>query len=358
MRREYFERALAMFQSLYPENRYPKGHNELAAGLNNMGFVLTGLGSYVEARAYYERTIAMNESVYSRDRYPQGHPNLAMSLNNMGVVLDYLGLYNEAGVYHERALTMRESLYPKSGYPYGHPDINQSLYNLGATLFDQGSYVNAAVILRRGADMQQSLARMLVAATSEAEARSYLAQLPSDLDALISVSLRVPGSEADTYRRVWHGKSVLTQVLHDRQVAAVDRAKTLPGVRQGIAAWRETRTRLARLVLATADGRDRPRQAAMIADLSRDKERMERDLAAAVPDFSRQKALEQSDYADLLKVLPMGTAVVDLLRFTRFEQDPQIKGKKGRRTDARLCWICASIGPACADGGPRAGSPD
>ena len=48
-----------------------------------------------------------------------------------------------------------------------------------------------------------------------------------------------------------------------------------------------------------------------------------------MPEFSRSRAPGAKQPRGLLKVLPEGTAVLDLVRFTRFERDPQIKGIKG-----------------------------
>jgi CHAT domain-containing protein len=42
-------------------------------------------------------------------------------------------------------------------------------------------------------------------------------------------------------------------------------------------------------------------------------------------------ALERSGHENLLGVLPEGTAAIDLVRFTRFEQDPRVRGKEGER---------------------------
>ena len=84
----------------------------------------------------------------------------------------------------------------------------------------------------------------------------------------------------------------------------------------------------------------------MIQELGTEKERLERELAAALPEFARKRALEQSRHDDLLKVLPEGTAVLDLVRFTRFEQDPQIKGKKGeRRTPSYVGFVLSKGQP-------------
>ena len=179
--------------------------------------------------------------------------------------------------------------------------------------------------------MQQGLAQLLLTATSEAEAMSYLAQLPGSRDVLVSVSLHLPASDDPTYRRIWDGKSAVARVLRERQAAAFGHATADPATRRTIAAWRDTRARLARLILATADGRDNPERVRSIQQLGAEKERLERELAAALPEFTRNRALERSSHEDLLEVLPQGTTVLDLVRFTRIEQDRQIKGIKGRR---------------------------
>jgi CHAT domain-containing protein/tetratricopeptide (TPR) repeat protein len=329
--RGYLERGLAMRESLYPRDRYPRGHPDLATSLNNLGSLLWAQDAYGEARGYYERALAMRESLYPKDRYPQGHPELAWSLNNLGALLRAQGAYGEARGYSERALAMNESLYPRDRYPQGHPELAWSLNNLGALLRAQGAYGEAAMCLRRAVDLQVSLARTLLAAISEAEAMSYLAQLPAGRDLLISVSFHVPSSDDETYRRIWDGKSSLTQVLRDRQAATLVRARTYPALQETVTAWRDARTRLARLILATADGRDHPERVALIQELGREKERLERKLAPAAPEFARRRALEQSGPGDLRTALTEGTVAIDLVRFTRFEQDPQVRGKEGQQ---------------------------
>jgi CHAT domain-containing protein/tetratricopeptide (TPR) repeat protein len=342
--RGYLERALAMNQSLYPKDRYPKGHPELVTSLNNLGFLLQDQGSYGEARGYLERAVAMNESLYPKDRFPQGHPELAKNLNNLGVLLENQGSYPEARGYYERSLAMDQSLYPKVRYPQGHPELALSLNNLGDLLEAQGSDGEAAVLLRQATDMQHALSRELVAATSEAQAMSFLATLPLTRDGLISVSLHVPNCDDETYRRIWNGKSGLTQILHDRQGATLGRAGSDPAIGRTIKGWRDARSRLARLILATADGRDHPERDKLIKDLGNEKERLERELAAAVPEFARKLALKQSRHNDLLAVLDDATAILDLLRFTRITWDPQDKGKMGVRSTPSYVGFVLSKG--------------
>jgi tetratricopeptide (TPR) repeat protein len=335
-----------MNQSLYPKERYPQGHPDLARSLNNLGTLLWAQGSVVEARGHLERALAMLQSLYPNDRYPRGHPHLAQSLNNLGAVLEVQGSYCEARPYYERARAMHESLYPNDRYPQGQPELAQSLDNLGAQLQAQGLYVEAAVFLRQGADMELALSRTLMAATSESDAMSYLAQLPLVRDFLISVSLHVPASNDETYRRTWNGRSAVTQILHDRQAATLGRAGSDPAIQRTVMAWRDARSRLARLILATSDGSDHPERVAMIKALGVEKERLERELAADLPEFARKRAQEQGRHGDLLKIPPPRTAVLDLLRFTRVEQDPQVKGRKGeRRTPGYVGIVLSKGGP-------------
>ena len=80
-----------MNQKLYPKERFPDGHPELADSLNNMGGVLQSLGESGKALPYYEQALAMNQKLYPKERFPDGHPDLAGSLNNMGSVLAVVG---------------------------------------------------------------------------------------------------------------------------------------------------------------------------------------------------------------------------------------------------------------------------
>ena len=75
-----------MYQALYPKERYPQGHPDLANSLNNLG-TCSRQGAYGEARGYLRAALAMDQALYPKERYPQGHPDLAESLNNLGCLL-------------------------------------------------------------------------------------------------------------------------------------------------------------------------------------------------------------------------------------------------------------------------------
>jgi len=92
-----------------------------------MGALLQAQDEYGEARKFYEKALVMYQLLYPKSKNPQGHPKLATSLNNMGTVLQAQGEYGEARKLFEQALEMRRRLYPESKYPQGHPDVADSL---------------------------------------------------------------------------------------------------------------------------------------------------------------------------------------------------------------------------------------
>jgi tetratricopeptide (TPR) repeat protein len=144
--------SLGMLQALYPRERYPQGHADLAQALSWMGFLLQAQGSDGDARGYFERALTMRESLYPKERYPQGHPELAATLTWMGFVLEGQGSYSEARGYLERALAMYQSLYPKERYPQGHLHLAASLHNLGGLLQSLGSYDEARLLRTSAGD--------------------------------------------------------------------------------------------------------------------------------------------------------------------------------------------------------------
>jgi tetratricopeptide (TPR) repeat protein len=151
------EQALALLQRLYPTDKYPQGHPDLAASRRHLGMVLQAQREYGQALASYKQALEMNQRLYTTDKYPQGHPYLAQSLHNLGSLLHEQGDYGRALGYHKQALAMRQRLYPADRYPQGHPDLAQSLNNLGTLLNDQCEYGQALGYYQQALAMRQRL---------------------------------------------------------------------------------------------------------------------------------------------------------------------------------------------------------
>ncbi len=342
--RRYLERALVIREALYPRDRYPQGHPELATSLNNLGSLLGDQRDYDGARAYFQRALMMKEALYSRDRYPHGHAELAKVLNGLGYLLQAQEDYDGARRYYERALAMREALYPRDRYPQGHPELAASLNNLGVLFAEEGRLTDAWPLLQQAVDMYQDLAELVQGTFSEAESEDYLASLPGTIQALLDVSCRLPEQAEATYARVWRNKAAVARIIRRRQAALTLRAGADADTRRNLDSWLEGRRRLARLLLATSDGRDDPGRIDRLRRLTAEKERLERELAAKVPEITRERTLARSPHARLTEALPAGTVVLDLVAFNRSERDPKGRGEKGRRTIPGCVGFVLAVG--------------
>jgi CHAT domain-containing protein/tetratricopeptide (TPR) repeat protein len=386
--RRYLERSLEMYQSLYPKQEYPHGHPKLAANLSALGSMLLDQRNYTEARDYLERAYEMRQNLYPREVYPRGHPELALSLSELGRLYVLLAQYGAARKYLERELEMRRALYPdghpslvvvlsdlgfvletqgnyaeareyiqratemcriwypKALYPLGHSHLAATLANLGRVEERQENHREAWRLLDEASRMMSDLNEVFVAAASEAEALDYLAQFPEFHDNLLSCSYHLADKVEAVYAHVWRHKALIARTLERRQASFVQQTGSDRASRQIVEAWNDRRRELARLLLAPPDGRNQAERLGRLERLTTEKERLERRLADALPEFARDQRLKRSPHSELLRALPDRTVVIDLTQYNRLEQDPRIKGVRGQRiTLSYVGFVLAKGGP-------------
>jgi tetratricopeptide (TPR) repeat protein len=149
--------ALALDRKLYPPERFPDGHPDLAGSLNNLGFLLQARGKLARAEPCYRDALAMKRKLYPAERFSDGHPDLALSLNNLGSLLQARGELARAEPLLGEALAMNRKLYPAERCPDGHPHLATSLNNLGGLLHDRGELARAEPFLRDALAMRRKL---------------------------------------------------------------------------------------------------------------------------------------------------------------------------------------------------------
>jgi CHAT domain-containing protein len=232
-------------------------------------------------------------------------------------------------------------LYPKELYPNGHPDLAQSVNELPWLHQALGDSSKALPLYERALAMQDGLTRLATALAAEAEAINYLASLPLTRDGFLSL----PHDRLDTlpttvYGPVWRNKAALARLLERRHHDALAAAD--PPTRDTYRRLQDTRRRLAGLLLAPADP-DHDRSA-LLQELTATKERLEREVATQLPAALGRPA--DGTPADLAARLPARAAFVDLLRYTRFTQDPDKPGQAGQsRTPSYLAFVVAAGQP-------------
>jgi CHAT domain-containing protein/Tfp pilus assembly protein PilF len=152
-----FEESLAIRQTLYPASKYPQGHNDLAANLHSLAFVLGEQGKMVEAEPYYRAALAMKKKLYPVEKYPHGHPTIAATIHNLALLLKNRGKVGDAEELLREALAMDQKLYPSERFPNGHPNLASSLSSLGLVLYSQGRAAEAEPWFRDALTMRQKL---------------------------------------------------------------------------------------------------------------------------------------------------------------------------------------------------------
>jgi tetratricopeptide (TPR) repeat protein len=257
--------------------------------------------------------------LYPKDKYPDGHPDLADSFNNLGAALHSLGAFDKALPCYERALALQRRLYPKARYPHGHPDLVRSLTNLGFLLHARGAPARALAYYEEALDAQGGQLDQYLATAPEADALGFLYGMPRTRDSYLSATRDLPAAHAGAYRRVWAGKAALTRLLERRhlavRVALADPRSDSPLRRT----WEELLAARRRLRQALDGPGPDPAAGRPLEQLTDQKERLERELAAALPELARRNELQRLGPDDLGKRLPRCAAVVDLLRYARYE---------------------------------------
>jgi tetratricopeptide (TPR) repeat protein/CHAT domain-containing protein len=319
----HLEQALAMLRKLYPEDTYPDGHPYLAYSLNNLGSLMEIQGSFEQARKLYVQALNMRRKLYPASKFPNGHPDLAQSLHSLGF-LQARGSYDEAKPFLEQSLAMRRNLYPKATYPDGHPELVQSLESFA--LLDQviGSNEQARALYEEALDMKRALGRQLLLAASDAEALAAVKVHLLARDGYLSVTGHLPDAAAPAYRALWDSKSALTRALDLKHLTALS---TGTKARDQFIHLQEVRRRIDQLRRETRlTPEDRERQ---LAAFTTEQDQLQKAVATAMPALPLWEERGRWTPDDLVKALPAGTAFIDLAAYTRFERDPQTKGRAG-----------------------------
>jgi CHAT domain-containing protein/tetratricopeptide (TPR) repeat protein len=329
-----------MYENLYPKERFPNGHPELARSINNLAGLFEERGQLVRAQAYFERALAMREKLYPSERYPDGHPELASTINNLGYVAQARGNLDRAQPLLERALAMREKLYPAPLFPLGHPELVQSVDNMGLFFQARGDYPKAQPYVERAVEMADRLAADLVRSGTEAEALNFAASMPPIRDLYLSLASHLPDSPGRDYALVWGSKATLTRVLQRRQWLL--RAGDLPaGARRNADRLADLRRQREAVLLAPTSKDDADR-ADRLRDLNREIDELDRELLRLVPALHRSDDLAKRTPADLRKVLPENSVLIDLLRYLHTEHDADRPGRAGEQHTIRYVGFVVS----------------
>jgi CHAT domain-containing protein/tetratricopeptide (TPR) repeat protein len=327
-----YEEALSIFRKALSAD-----HPTRATCLNNLGVLRQDQGRLGEARAYLERSLDARRRL--RPRRPV---DVAQSLNNLANVLAAQGELDQAVRRSEEALALnREALLP------WHPTVAAGMLNLGLLRYDTASPAEGWRLVVEGAARDAEAAARLAAASAQSD-HPYLTNRRLGLDALLSLAAQSGELSADQRRqlldRVLDAKGISTRTVGQRLEAAVvgrdgEAARTLERLR-GL------RRRLAGLLLR-GPGRELPGPyRALCADLQRQVDAVDADLARRVQGFADLARAGSANVAELAPWLPPGTVLIETVEYFHYDvKTPEGRRKpEGQRFAALLLWRPAEAG--------------
>jgi CHAT domain-containing protein/Tfp pilus assembly protein PilF len=342
----YFRQSLEMKQKLFPASKYPDGHPELAESFNNMGFVLQALGQAEKALDYNQQSLEMRRRLFPAAKYSDGHPQIAQSLDNLGAVLESMGQAEQALGYIHQSLEIRQKLFPASKYPDGHPDLVRSRARMGFVLQAMGQAKQALPYVRQSLEMQQRLLRRELATASEEAAFDKVRADPLDRDAYLSVTRATKTLPNEVVAQLWPSRSMVTRLLEQRQANARAAGTALGDELDKLRGTRRYLDHLLQDTRRKPDDRDK-----LIAETMEKRDKLERELIAAIPTLKRWEELDKLGPTDLSKALPPEAVFVDIIRYTHFEYVE----KKEKRTPSYVAFVVGPKTPSPPTPLPRSG---
>ncbi len=152
-----FHEALAMRRALYPRDKYPQGHPDLIITLSTLAELYRATGEYGQAELLLREALGMCRALFPRDKYPQGHLLLAAGINNLAELHRAAGEYGKAEPLFREALDIVRALYPREKYPQGHPYLAIAINNLATLYRDAGEYGKAEPLYTEALDLLRAL---------------------------------------------------------------------------------------------------------------------------------------------------------------------------------------------------------
>jgi CHAT domain-containing protein len=323
--RAHYERALTASRKL--------GGDDCLAAANaydGLGMVLWGLHDYRRAREYKERTLAIDRKILGEE-----HTSTAMAYSRLGIALRDLGEYAEARKNLEMALAIDRKVLGED-----HQATALLHNNLGMLGLDQGDFTAAFAEEEQALAITQGFLARMFGSLSEDQQLALQEDVRFNLDSYLTLAGRVHADDAAVYAWVLKSKGAVTA---EQFLIHLQRRKS--GVAKLFDELQATSTRLSaldgelsQLSVSVSDPKQREKRLQQIQkeirQLNARNESLQQQLVAKNSDFRQAKESAQLRPADIQKVLPPKSALVDFVEYWHYPQ--KAPGQHERAIERRL----------------------
>jgi len=343
-----YKQALAILkEALGPD------HPDVAKNIGNLAILYHSQGKYAEAEPLYKQAIVIWKKAFGPD-----HPHVAASVNNLATLYRDQGKYTEAEPLCKQALDIR-----KKALGADHPEVATSLNNLANLYRNQAKYREAESLYRRALDItertlglnhpysagvlhdialffkekeefdesKKSAGRAYnirrqnfrdgSAVLSEKDALTYSKFMREEANQYISILLDSQDTSSSCLKEiaevVFSTKGQVSDGIfarHRTQVYEKD-----PNLKALSDSLRYTRFKLANLYVQGLDEEDPEGYKEELLEVSKEKERLEAELARQSADFRRELELWEIDAEKVAGALPTKSILVEYMKFDRLK---------------------------------------
>jgi CHAT domain-containing protein/tetratricopeptide (TPR) repeat protein len=214
-----------------------------------------------------------------------------------------------------------------------HPETLDALKDQARKQWRSRGPAAAEATLRDAWARSVALVDRVLPGLPEVQAYQFLEVNRPPADLLLSLYRATGGDRAcTTYEVLWGSKALATRQLMDRrQLLLAATGAGRPEIARLAEELQATRQELARVTLAAFPEEAAERRRTRLAELSRRKEDLERELARLSEPFRRARQADRTGVAELVRRLPARTVVVDLVERWRWTPPAEASGPWGRR---------------------------
>ena len=309
-RGEHIDAAGKSFAKLYPPDRFPNGHPDLAAYLNRQGLLEMSSGHFDAARDAMSRALEMFKNFVA-----ETHPVIGSCRRNLALLAAWQGDYPKSEALIREAISVFEKNCPPETSPQGNADLAASYHFLGEVQrLRGGSHEESRRNLYRALEMTKGLAELVGWAFDEPVGLNYAAKMVHDpLDSLLNLDAGQEDAGEHDYLAVWKSKGLVTRILQDRKVLT---GGILNAVNPELMTrYFDLRRQLSYLQIATAGNPSDPR-VARIKLLGNEKQ----DLVLGNPALSKWEEMRIKNVETtqrLSEQMPAGAVFIDVIAYMK-----------------------------------------
>ncbi|MGO8689850.1 MAG: CHAT domain-containing protein [Thermoguttaceae bacterium] len=281
---------------------------------------------------------ARRASEYYKGRFGETHPMYAYGLKNLASIYEMMGDYATA-----EPLLLQSAAIEEKSFGADDPRCANTTSLLAAAYYAGGDNDKTIYYASRAAKLEEKSAMAILAGVSEVEALDLASRNLMMPNFLLSVSRQTKTPAGEVYRHVWATRGLVLQAIARRQESL--RSLVSPALREQYESYLQVRRELARALLtpSAADPGHLVARKDRLNALADEKERLERDLAAQIPEVNRQLQAGRLPHTELIARLPRHAAFIDFVSYFDRQRTEQYAAfaLAGRRPVIRV-----ELGPA------------